>query len=293
MEGSKKVTYANLSCETQRSEGNNDVEMNNMQLTNEDPENPENRSFHIKTAANCKTVADFDDFKMKHCKRVRTVIHQGNKLTSIYHPKDDTHAFYINRNKDGNFDLNYNKNKSTKTETRKFQMVKEPLTHFINKINSVIAVEEISTQLKKLKMKKLGVLIGMCFLIFLLAYNFLNIILFFLSLVTGHSENLKSGAHGEEQHTDWQKFVVCLIFALTGLSVFILIRIYKKLHAREKYLFFVHIFNKKRSIEIEIEYFNNSILHPYNMKAILSDTLDYIQVFYDKSIVYEIDYHSF
>jgi hypothetical protein len=68
-------------------------------------------------------------------------------------------------------------------------------------------------------------------------------------------------------------------------------RIYRHIIGKEKYFLFILILDKKKSIESEIEYLNCSVLYPYNMKALISDTLDYIQILYDREIVYEIEDH--
>lgn len=65
-----------------------------------------------------------------------------------------------------------------------------------------------------------------------------------------------------------------------------MIRIFQN---KENFLFFIHLHRKREELEKEIENWNERVFNPYNMNLILSETLDYVQVFYDREIVYEID----
>lgn len=292
----KMESYVNIKSESTLTTSINDMEGNNgsVQLTNEDPENPENKVFHIKKCPNAKLVIDFEDFKMKHCRRVRSIKYKGQKFNSIYHPRDDTHAFYIPRTKRGIFEMKPNKVQDNvdSIQTRKKLMVKEPMEQFTGKVNSIVNISEVSRDLRKFRLKKVGLILLMCVLLIVLAYNFLNIVFFFLSfIIGGHSSDFSSGDHQDDHHTDWEKIFTCVIFAVTSLVIFLITKLYRHYHGKEKNTLFAHILTKKKALDLELEYLNNSVLFPYNMKALLSDTLDYIQVFYDKGIIYEIDDH--
>ena len=61
--------------------------------------------------------------------------------------------------------------------------------------------------------------------------------------------------------------------------------------AKEKILLFTYLLSRKGDLETELEYWNTSVFNPYSMKCVLAETFDYVGVFYDREIDYEIDEH--
>ena len=292
-ESNESKTYANVV----QTEGNintiisiNEVELNNIQLNCEDPYNAERKFFHVKKTFKPRLSIDTPDFKMKHCRKVRSILCDNKKYNGIYHPKDDTHAFYILRNKQGIFDQRENESKQI-IHNRKRLMLKIEIDKFIIKFNSVVDINNISQQMRSFLHMKILLYVLMGISICCLSYCFLFSLMISLSLLMGsHKGNFINGDHDTE-HSDWSNAIYFTALGISIVIVYILYRLLCSYQAKEKILLFNYLLSRRRDLEIELEYMNTSVFNPYSMKCVLAETLDYVGVFYDREIEYEIDEH--
>jgi hypothetical protein len=56
---------------------------------------------------------------------------------------------------------------------------------------------------------------------------------------------------------------------------------------------FSHFYSRKKKLENDIEFHNSKCFYEQNMKAVVADTCDYIQVLYNKNYTYLIEGHEF
>jgi len=173
--------YSNIKSEPDKSLNVNDHEMNIIHLNNEDLDNPDIKVFHIKASLNWKQTANLKFFKMRHCRKIRSIIYKDKKYSSLYHPQDDRHAFYIKRNKNGIFSINLEKKNG-----RKQLMIREQINEFIFKLNRLINITVISPELRKLKLTKIILIALICIVVIILAFCLLNLIFIIFSLIVGN-----------------------------------------------------------------------------------------------------------
>ncbi len=259
----------------------NDVEMNELQLNCEHPGNSDNKVFYVKKTSHPNLEIDTKEFKMKHCGKVRSILFNGTKFNSIYHPRDDSHGFYIIRDKNGIFST---RDFKPTDQSRKRVMLKEEIEQFTKKFNEIVSICQSAGELRKAFIIKITMFILIGLTILLLSYNFLFILIFFLSMCFVKPDT-------KDETVDAEKI---LNFVLTAFSICLITIFYKVLvtfQGRQKLVLFKHMLDRRRDLEKEIEYWNQTVFERYNMRAFLGDTFDYVGVFYDKDIVYEIDDH--
>jgi hypothetical protein len=259
----------------------NDVEMNNLQLNCEDTDNPENKVFYVKKTFNPSYSIDTKDFKMKHCGKVRSIVYKGQKYNSIYHPRDDSHAFYIIRNQNGIFQTrDFQPSQNNKGR----QMLHEEIEEFTKKLNAVTCIDELAVQIRKAYTITIIMFILIGLNILLLSYNVLFILLFLVSMLFVTTQEKDSSIDGE-------KMLNFILSAFAIIQIIVFYKVFMIYRGKQKIIYFIHMLNKKLELEKEIEYWNQTLFGRYNMKAFLAETFDYIGVFYDKDMVYEIDDH--
>jgi uncharacterized membrane protein YqjE len=223
----------------------------------------ESNIFHIKSEGIIKTTVNLSNFKVRHCKRIKSVSLNGKRYTGLYKPKDDTHAFYIPA-VSGKF-IN---------KAGKFKDIIDPLLTRLNDISDIERLNHTFTKIGRLK--KLFIL--MIFIVAMLMGLFclLTIYIFMLWSVNA-------------QHTGSELiFTVCTYIALFGLA-YVFYKLITSNNKRIKYLCFHQLNKKRKELESEIENWNEKVLNNENMKAQLADTFDYIQVFSNRHFVYIID----
>jgi hypothetical protein len=259
----------------------NDVEMNNLQLNCEDTNNPEHKVFYVRKTFNPSTQIDTKEFKMKHCGKVRSIVYKGQKYNSIYHPRDDSHAFYIVRNQNGIF---HTREFEANQNNKRRQMLIEEIQEFTKKINSVASIEESAVEIKKVYTVCIFMFILIGLNILLLSYNILFILLFLVSMFFVKTQE-------NDDTIDGEKMLNFILSAFAIVQIVVFYKIFMIYRGKQKMIYFIHMLNKKSELEKEIEYWNETVYGRYNMRAFLGETLDYVGVFYDKDIVYEIDDH--
>jgi hypothetical protein len=219
--------------------------------------------FHIKSKGYIKSTTNLTNFKIKHDKKIKSIFHNNKQYSALYKPRDDSHAFYIP------FEKGHFTNKKNK-----YNDIIDPL---INRINEIIAIETVSPTLKKINRLSNA----FKFLIFLISLKLglfsLFIIYFFLLWLV----------HGINNAYELIFVMLCYI-SLFGI-IAVLYKFITSNNKKIKMLTFKHILKHKTQIESEIENWNDKVLYGSNMKAILADTFDYIQVFHNRSYVYIID----
>lgn len=266
----------------------NDLEMNNIQLNCEEQAIGGHKIYQVKkNSSKAKLVVNYENFKMKVCPKVRSILYEEKTFNSIYHPRDDAHAFYIRRNEKGIFlirrEIEVNKIAENLGERKRMILMQE-IKNFIGKFNSIVKIPFLLKELNSINIFKAFLYFFIGILICILAYDLFFIL---INLVTFLIDNNSSS------ETRWNKLSGGNFYYFSSFICFIciLVVIYliRRFQNKEKFLFFIHLHGKREELEKEIENWNERVFNPYNMNLMLSETLDYVQVFYDREIVYEID----
>jgi hypothetical protein len=287
--GTTNNSYLKLIHTERNPDSINDLEMNSIQLNCEEQQIPGHKIYHVKKIpSKAKLVINTENFKMKVCPKVRSILYEEKHYNSIYHPRDDAHAFYIRRNEKGTFSLRQEVEENKIAENfgeRKRMMLMEEIKNFISKFNSIVNTSYLQKELNKINLAKISLYFFMAIVICILAYDFFFILIHLLSIFISHnSSNTATGL--DEFSGGYFYYISCAISVISILAVLYLIRVFLN---KEKIVFFTHLHGKREELQKEIEYWNEKVFNPYNMNLMLSETLDYVQVFYDREIVYEID----
>jgi hypothetical protein len=224
--------------------------------------------FRIRPQGNIRTTSSYN-FTSKHCNKLKTITHNNKTYTSLYKPKDDEHAFYIH-SINGRF-IKYNKNEKIGDII--------VLEDFLNKINEIIEINKLDNRFKKFSTLKYTIIalmmIGVAttgIYMLLLLYNLI------FWLVSGKSEKVGY------LYLFFYILVLFILYCYYKILIF-----YKKVF---RFVIFKHILKKAEILEQEVENWNYAYFYQKNQKAVIADTYDYIQIFYDKSFVYEFFEHK-
>jgi hypothetical protein len=224
----------------------------------------ESNIFYIKPSGHIKTTVNLSNFKIKHCKRLRNIIFNGKRYNGLFKPKDDTHAFYI-PNIQGRF---VNKN-------NKYTDIIDPL---VSRLNDTSQIDNLSQTFARITLLK-KVFIFLIFIIALLLGLFCLLIIYTFilwSIWYQHSKNVELA------------FTVFTYITLFGLAYLFYLLITSN-NKRIRMLSFQQLARRRAQLEAEVDNWNEKVLFNQNMKAVLADTFEYIQVFYNKSHVYIIE----
>lgn len=289
MKNKNKFDYQNITLSNDISNSNNfvDVELNGISLNSPDPEN---KIFIIKKTSLVRNTANLEHFKIKKCEKIKSILHKNLKYNSIRRPRDDTHAFYIKRDSKGVFLYKFNKDDCY--ETKKKFILKNKIEEFISSFNKVVDINQIKMALNKLYLLKVLFIFLIIFCLCLLSYYSLIIIIYIIAFAISYKRKMPiSYDRTQDSNSGLNKIETYFVFILLVLVTFFLIKIYKFYSYKKKLIIFTHMLNKKTALENEIDKWNTNVFYAQNMKVQLADTFDYIQVFYDRYIVYEIDDH--
>jgi hypothetical protein len=256
--------YANLNLETDDSIASKEVGLNMM----DNSLIGMNNVFRIRSQGKIKTKY-LHNFTSKHCDKLKTIQHKNKLYTSLYKPKDDEHAFYIHRI-NGKF-TTYNKE-----NIKKHLSV---LDDFLNRINEILEIDKLNNRLKKHNAVKFT-------LIVLMILGTISTGIYMVLLIFNFMFWVISGKIIYLQNLD-MFFYLLILFVLFYYYKFI--NFYNKI---SKFIIFKHILKKAETLEKELENWNNTYFYEKNMKAIIAETYDYIQIFYHKSFVYEFQEHK-
>lgn len=287
MENRKNIKTKNYSVIVNEEINNNDliindneIEMKTVPLNCENTEGSDNKMFIVRKKGKSNSEIDTKYFKMKNCKKVRSILYEGTNYNSIFNPKDDTHAFYIIRDQNGYF-----KQRGVKgpVHNKKRNFLKNEIERFIIRFNEVVDIFQIKNKLRCFSLIKLLIYFGMLTVICLLSYYFFFCLLILIALLMNNYDQIS-------QMTPSYYFFGFSFTIILLLCLYIVLIIYR---SKEKIVLFTYLLTRRGDIEKELEVWNESTFYPYNMKLVLSETLDYVGVFYDKEIQYEIEEHDF
>jgi hypothetical protein len=267
----------------------NSVEMREVASEAVDKEDSQCKTeFLVKVTDSIEADYDLGDFKLKKCISVKSIFYKGEIFTSIAHPVDDENSFFIKKNKKGIFDYKFKNSESDYDESyqvHKKELVQDRIIELVRKINSIIQIDSINSDLKKIFLYKFLVYLVMTISILILSYITFFIVIYFISFfIKNHKMN--------DGFSPDKFFKIVLLLVMSSI-IYISFKILKRIKLNETFLIFTFMLNKRNEIRLEIEYWNNTVFHPYNMKAQLAETFDYIQIFYDKNVKYEMERHTF
>jgi hypothetical protein len=287
MEDKKNIKSKNYSVLVNEEINNNDliinddeIEMKTVPLNCENTEGADNKMFIVRKKGFSNTEVDTKYFKMKNCKRVRSILYEGTTYNSIYNPKDDTHAFYIIRDKNGNFHQRENKGL---IHNKKRTFLKNELERFISRFNEVVDIFQIKSKMRCISLIKSLIYFGMFVVLCLLSYYFFFCLVILIAILMNNNDQIN-------QMTPSYYFFGFSFSIVFMFCLYIILTIYK---SKEKIILFTYLLTRRRDLELELGEWNESTFYPYNMKLVLSETFDYVGVFYDKEIEYEIEEHQF
>jgi len=255
--------------------------------TDEKDEIPIKTDFIVKTTDLIEVDYESDEIKMKICKNVKSIFYKGEIFSSIAHPVDDANSFFIKRNKFGifNYDLkNLISDYDEEFQTQKKVMVKDQIVELVRKINSIVQIDSISFDLNKFSSFKFFIYLILTISMILLSYYTFLIVIYFISLFVKTYKNKEFNS---------EILINILLMIFTSYITYVCFKILKHFKLKQLFEIFKYMLNKRNEIRIEIEYFNNTVLFPLDMKAVLSQTFDYIQIMYDMNTNYEMQRHTF
>ena len=163
-------------------------------------------------------------------------------------------------------------------------MVKDQIVELIKKINSIVQIDSISSDFSKFSSIKFFIYLVLTISIILMSYFTFLIVIYLISFLIKTHKNSEFNS---------QMIINIILLLLTSYITYICFKILRHFKLKQLFEIFKYMLNKRNEIRIEIEYFNNTVLFPFDMKAVLSQTFDYIQILYDMNTNYEMEKHTF